>query len=285
MNLSKYQIEGMVSHFETAFYMYSKEINPILSAAHGNTDYSEKSGPGDLVTEYDVLAEQIALRHFQHTPSLRGVGFLGEEIGSHGQQETYISVDGIDGTSSFVKGLPGCATQCAFIHNGKVLAAGVSDFVSGDIYASRDHDFVVRGDRFSAVWKNMKDPASISRNPNSVIKLYGAEGSKKDKLITALQDQDYEVQEYGSASHIAINMVEGNISAYISLDNPLHQVWDFAPVISMSRAIGAGGFELGQDSSVDIYGLDVSQRSFWIANPANHNRSRILEAFLVAGVV
>lgn len=83
----------------------------------------EQKGVRDLVTEVDKKVERFLrdriLKKFPHH------GFIGEEDGSSGNTEQNCWViDPIDGTTSFIQGLPGFAVSIAYRENG-VTVAGV----------------------------------------------------------------------------------------------------------------------------------------------------------------
>lgn len=93
----------------------------ILRGARPNAVRS-KTSPRDLVTEWDVRAEQtIAATLAQHAP---GVPMLGEEEGARGTGESRFIVDPIDGTVNFVHGLPFYGVSIAYEVAG-VVQAGV----------------------------------------------------------------------------------------------------------------------------------------------------------------
>ncbi len=84
------------------------------------------------VTQADREAEEAIVKH------LRGafpeVGFLGEEFGASGSQETRWIVDPIDGTKNFVRGLPYWATLIALEEQGAVTLGVVHAPATGDLW-------------------------------------------------------------------------------------------------------------------------------------------------------
>ena len=79
----------------------------------------------DFVSEVDRLAEQAVIdtvlkTHPQH-------GFLGEETGRHGGEETVWIIDPLDGTTNFLHGFPSFAVSIAVQHTGRVEHGVVYD--------------------------------------------------------------------------------------------------------------------------------------------------------------
>ncbi|MGE4313070.1 MAG: inositol monophosphatase [Pseudobdellovibrionaceae bacterium] len=100
----------------------------------GASDIENKGDPTDFVTVADREAE-MALREYL-TKLLPGSLFVGEESLSLGletidpllhQSKPVWVLDPIDGTSHFVKGIPGFATMLALVDNGETLAGWIYD--------------------------------------------------------------------------------------------------------------------------------------------------------------
>ena len=87
----------------------------------------------DVVTDVDVSIErelrQLLMREF---PS---AGFLGEETGeSEGDSEYTWTVDPIDGTANFVRGIPHFATTIALLKNGAPVLGITYDAIRKDTF-------------------------------------------------------------------------------------------------------------------------------------------------------
>jgi myo-inositol-1(or 4)-monophosphatase len=91
-----------------------------------------KGSATDLVTEADRAAEAAAVALLQAERPRDGV--LGEE-GTMISGRRHWLVDGIDGTLSFVRGLPTWGSAVALQERGETLAAAVFDPLGGELFA------------------------------------------------------------------------------------------------------------------------------------------------------
>src|SRR5579871_1668856 len=94
----------------------SEVILPFFRSAIGTEDKS-RGGAFDPVTEADRAAEAAMRRLIAHTFPAHGV--IGEEYGQDRPEAEYVWVlDPIDGTKSFISGLPTWGTLIGLMHNG-----------------------------------------------------------------------------------------------------------------------------------------------------------------------
>jgi myo-inositol-1(or 4)-monophosphatase len=74
-----------------------------------------EKGPGDWSSETDKQVEDFLYRELQTiAPS---VGFVGEETGAHGATQLAWTVDPIDGSANYVRGIPHFATVVSLVKN------------------------------------------------------------------------------------------------------------------------------------------------------------------------
>lgn len=99
----------------------------------GNGTHTTKADHSP-VTIYDVKVEK-ALKE-KLAEAFPDMGYEGEETGMSGSRDTYWLVDPIDGTSSFIRGLPFSTNMAAMVHDGVVIAAVIYDFVSDTLYTA-----------------------------------------------------------------------------------------------------------------------------------------------------
>jgi fructose-1,6-bisphosphatase/inositol monophosphatase family enzyme len=105
-----------------------------LLSVFGNAEHTTKPDHSP-VTVYDVKVEEaLKSRLLEAFPDM---GFEGEETGKSGNETTYWLVDPIDGTSSFVRGLPFSTNMAALVHDGEVIAAVVYDFITDSLYTAQ----------------------------------------------------------------------------------------------------------------------------------------------------
>ena len=99
----------------------------ILSASRIKETVSEKEGPANFVTAYDVAVQQMLReRLLALRPQAQFIGEEGDARGDVHQGEAFI-VDPIDGTTNFIKGCNASAISVAFLRDGQVVTAAVFD--------------------------------------------------------------------------------------------------------------------------------------------------------------
>jgi len=87
------------------------------------------------VTEADRGAERAIVEILSR--AFPGHGFLGEEYGARGDQETRWIIDPIDGTKNFVRRLPLWATLIALEERGEITVGVIYNPATGDLCAAR----------------------------------------------------------------------------------------------------------------------------------------------------
>lgn len=129
MTLTDQQIVSAQALVVDVFKGFREELLGVF----GNCEHTSKLDDSP-VTIYDVKVEE-ALKN-QLSETFPDMGFEGEETGKSGDTETYWLVDPIDGTSSFIRGLPFSTNMAALVHDGEVVAAVVYDFVNDFLYTA-----------------------------------------------------------------------------------------------------------------------------------------------------
>ncbi|MDB5160255.1 MAG: inositol monophosphatase, monophosphatase [Candidatus Saccharibacteria bacterium] len=104
-----------------------------LLSVFGKSEHTSKPD-GSPVTIYDVKVEELL--RVKLAESFPDMGFEGEETGVTGSRDTYWLVDPIDGTSSFIRGLPFSTNMAALVHDSVVIAAVIYDFVNDVLYTA-----------------------------------------------------------------------------------------------------------------------------------------------------
>jgi myo-inositol-1(or 4)-monophosphatase len=103
-----------------------------LALRGGPLSPEQKGSATDLVTEADRAAEAAAVELLRAERPRDGV--LGEE-GTLISGNRHWLVDGIDGTLSFVRGLPGWGSAVALQERGDTLAAAIFDPLASELFA------------------------------------------------------------------------------------------------------------------------------------------------------
>lgn len=210
-----------------------------LVSVFGNVEHTSKV---DLspVTVYDVKVEE-ALKAvlLEAYPT---IGFQGEETGQSGNPDTYWLVDPIDGTSSFIRGLPFSTNMAALVDEGHVIAAVIYDFVNDNLYTA------LKG---KGAFKNGQ-PISVntSRVAGDLV-VYSLTRKKFGHLQEAMSAIGIRLLlPMGAAGHDYILLAEGKIDGVIVL-NTHTGLHDNAPGLLLVEE--AGGLLLPYDDKVGVY--------------------------------
>ncbi len=99
----------------------------------------------DIVTDVDVAIEQQLRKLFMR--EFPSAGFLGEETGeAKGDSDYTWTVDPIDGTANFVRGIPHFATTIALLKNGAPVLGITYDAIRDDtFYAAAGRGLTLNG--------------------------------------------------------------------------------------------------------------------------------------------
>ncbi len=116
-----------------------------LQYFRGDNFGAREKGRADVVTDVDIAIERdlrdLLTREFPET------GFLGEETGESAGASDYIwTVDPIDGTANFVRGIPHFATTIALLHKGSPVLGITYDAIRDDtFFAQSGKGFTLNG--------------------------------------------------------------------------------------------------------------------------------------------
>lgn len=226
-----------------------KSFRQELLSVYGNIDHTSKADHSP-VTVYDVKVEEtLKAALIKASPD---TGFQGEETGASGNSETYWLVDPIDGTSSFIRGLPFCTNMAALVTDGEVVAAVVYDFVNDVLYTARKgHGSFKNGQKMSV---------NTVRQPGNFV-VYSFTRKNFGLLQEAMAEIGIRVLlPMGAAGHDYVMLAEGKIDGVIVLSSPkgLH---DNAP--GMLLVEEAGGAMLSFDDKKGVY-----RHEFIVGSPA-----------------
>lgn len=111
-----------------------KEFRDELMKSYGNIEHISK-GDGSPVTELDVKVETTIKKRL--AASFPEIGFHGEETEDvKGSVDATWIIDPIDGTSSFVHGLPYCTNMAGLVVDGVTVASVIYQFAMDDLYTA-----------------------------------------------------------------------------------------------------------------------------------------------------
>ena len=109
--------------------LYSLRIE--LMKYYGNVSHTNKSD-GTALTKLDELVEERLSKLIQGVDP--NVGIYGEEFGVTGNRDTFWTLDPIDGTESFIRGLPFCSNMLCLINGDDLIASVIYSFVQDEMY-------------------------------------------------------------------------------------------------------------------------------------------------------
>ena len=111
-----------------------KSFREELMRSYGNIEHLAKHD-GSPVTELDIrIEETLKNKLYEKYPE---IGFQGEETGLAANTSGALwIVDPIDGTSSFMHGLPYCTNMAGLVVDGVIVASVIYQFVSDDLYTA-----------------------------------------------------------------------------------------------------------------------------------------------------
>lgn len=109
----------------------------VLTGFRECTEVRLKRDSHDIVTEFDLLAEQAI--HSRLRDLVPGSGFVGEETGRHDEDRAIAwHVDPIDGTTNFASGMPAWSVSIGAVVADEVIAGVVWDPVRGEMFSADD---------------------------------------------------------------------------------------------------------------------------------------------------
>lgn len=120
-----------LKHADRAITTVFQAVRPELLAAHGKIEHELKED-NSVVTDLDKSIElklREALKKFDSS-----IGLWGEEHAREGNTDTFWLIDPIDGTESFIRGLPSPRNMVTLIDHGQVVHTLVYKFVTDQLY-------------------------------------------------------------------------------------------------------------------------------------------------------
>jgi myo-inositol-1(or 4)-monophosphatase len=197
-------------------------------------------GDRDMASEVDYQVER-EMREFLATRA-PSIGFLGEEQGRTGTSAVFWTLDPVDGTANFVRGIPLCAVSLALIQDGRTALGVVALPFLGATYTAE------RGlGAFEGTHRLQSSRTTDIREAIVAIGDYavGDNAERKNRLRLAVTQQLAEhaqrVRMLGSAATDLVWVADGKLDASITLAN---KPWDTAAGVLIAREAGAAVVDL-----------------------------------------
>lgn len=201
-----------------------RSFRDTLIDAHGNIGHTHKSDYSQ-VTVLDIAVETDLKNKL--SVAYPKIGFYGEETGQSGNSNTYWLVDPIDGTSSFVRGLPFCTNMAALIDDGEAIASVIYNFLTDDLYTANIG---------SGAFKNGERlQVNETRNPGNLL-LYSFSPYKFNELNKILMTQGIKsVYPVGAAGHFYTLLPMLLLTEKSFTDFCLYQKWVYVIIKSSNQ--------------------------------------------------
>lgn len=223
-----------------------RDYRPTILKAHGQIDPAIKPD-ATPVTEFDRQLEQQlrdALTNFDSS-----IGFEGEELGKSGNEETFWLIDPIDGTESFVRGLPFVRNIVTLIHDKQPVFTLVYRPITDELLiATKD------GGAF-----NNGNPIHVSNRPLDRAWLDLSIPLLDNSAISLVQSIRPHINGFrtiGEFTYVAQGQLDGQL-LYKAGGGP----WDYAPRALLAIEAGGKVTNIGSDS------YDFRNNDTLIANP------------------
>lgn len=215
-----------------------REHRDVLLSSFGNTTYRLKDDRTP-VTELDVALEKTIRDAVLNEYS--DFGFQGEETGHTGSTEAYWCVDPIDGTSSYIRGMPYATNMAALIVDGETRASLIYDFLHDSLYTA------IKGEGAFRNGERLRIAERERFHDHIVFSLGGALFSQ---LREALHELNVKALLPLTASGYAYTMLaEGKIDGVAQID-PGASLHDMAPGVLIAEEAGLVLYNLEQTEGI-----------------------------------
>ena len=181
------------------------------------------------VTIADRNAEEILRKKLSQ--AFPDHGIIGEEFGSDRAEAEWVwTIDPIDGTRSFIRGLPLFASLLALLHNGEPVLGIISLPALGETaWAVKGHGAHCGGQKLTVSSRNKVKGAVVA-----VADTYCFREKKCMRLFNRLQREAEIVRTYPDAfGHLMA--IRGAVDVMV---DPWAYIWDFAPCKILVREAG-----------------------------------------------
>ncbi len=174
----------------------------------------------DYVTEADVATEKFIIERIQR--EFPDHSIYGEEAGKIAGNDYRWVIDPIDGTSSFMRGLPHYSVSIALDYQGKTILGAVYQPAIGDLYeAVKDGPATLNG-KTIRVSPNEKLAESVLITGFACQRLGAA--SPNMQLLNHVMPHIEAVRRFGSAAADCCYVACGNVEGYWELNLKLYDI-------------------------------------------------------------
>ncbi len=208
------------------------EAGEVLRAGFGRVrEVQTKGSHVDLLTEYDLRAEELVLQRIQERDP--GATILAEESGWHGEGDDMWVVDPLDGTTNFAHGLPIFCISIAHLRNGQPDA--------GVVYAPiLDEFFTVAAGEGAYMNDQRLEVSAVANVEQSLVVTgfpYGMNARRENNLayFEAFSTRAQAVRRLGSAALDLCYVAAGRLDGYWEIET---MPWDCSAGALLVREAG-----------------------------------------------
>ncbi|MEM0375266.1 MAG: inositol monophosphatase family protein [Nitrososphaerota archaeon] len=193
---------------------------------------------GDMAMVADLMCEEAIMRELARSLDLRRCTVVAEESGiinAESEQELVVLIDPVDGSTNMRRGMRHFGAGIAIASSSKfrdVFAAGVLDFVSGELVLATEDNVVLP--------EGSKGPSNVEDLRESVVTLdfRAAKRGPRDverylRLVRALKH----VRNLGSSLVELEQIALGVLDAYVCI-TPEMRVFDIVPGMYVLKKLG-----------------------------------------------
>ncbi len=211
---------------------YLRSIRSVVVEASKGVAFEHKEDEGStVVTAFDKEIEQ-KLRSLIHSNTTVVAGIVGEEFGSEGSEQTFWTIDPIDGTEHFVRNDPFYVCMLAFVYENKPVASLLYNFSVDELYiASPATGAQCNGENIQVsdrtLEKAIVETESRLENPTAF------------HLLQLMAEKIYVPQKFGAcAGYGFLQVARGASEARVQV-NGYGYLWDYLP--GQILVLAAGG--------------------------------------------
>lgn len=239
-----------VNFVDTLASASGETILPFFRTAIGAQDKSRGRGEFDPVTEADRAAEMVMRRMIETAFPTHGI--IGEEFGALREAAEYVWVlDPIDGTKSFISGIPMWGTLIGLRHNGRAVYGMMHqpftrERFTGDGVSATWRGLDARGKEYerrlrTRACENLATATLMTTHP----KLIGDAGIEAYRRVEALA----RLSRYGGDCYAYCMLAAGHVDVVVESGLKPYDILPLAPIIE-----GAGGVITTWDGGSPVNG-------------------------------
>lgn len=224
----------------------------------GQADYETKDGDDrSWVTKWDTWAQERIVERLKCFST--DVGFRCEEDGLDTASDVYWTVDSIDGTSGFVRGVDVCTTMLSLVDHDQPVVALINDFIRGKTYTAVSG----KGAWMHKLAGSQPEKLSVSDRHLAIahVEVYcEATSITAQKLKRDISVSGAFLLQNMAEGHTLTSVARGATEALVCKDSPYATDWDTAPGVLLVHEAG------GVVRNLDQEGFRLSDRDFIASN-------------------